>query len=398
MKAAAIIAEYNPFHNGHMYHLNESRKKSGADALICVMSGDFVQRGEPALISKWDRAKAALLSGINLVFELPVIYSTASAETFAKGAIRIIEKLGVAGWLCFGTEAQNLESLLSLAMILQNESSEFKKQLRGFLKEGHSFPKSRQLAIGKLFPEYEQFLTGSNNVLAIEYLKALGAYKSIIKPLSIKRIGSDYKSEEVQGEYSSATAIRNLILTSKDFSSLVPAHSKDIIDSCTALSLNPFSDTILYLLRRIDISSLSKVDYMNDGLSQILYNNAFSVSSTQELIESSLSKRHTTTRLKRALLSLLLDISSKNRNTASAEAQVAYTRVLAFDDTGRALLSEIKKKGDIKIITKAANYKRILDKNSQIDFERDLLASDIYSTFSSKIFVPDITRSPVRPQ
>lgn len=398
MLAAAIIAEYNPFHNGHLYHLNKSKQITGADAVICLMSTDFVQRGEPALISKWARAESALKAGVNLVLELPVIYSSASAETFAKGALRIIDKLAVVKWLCFGTEAQNIDPLCYLALKLQTESFEFKTALRKFLKQGNSFPKARQLAAGCIYPGYERFLAGSNNVLAIEYLKAIEEYKSVITPIGIQRIGSDYKSETAQGVYSSATSIRNLILANKDINGLVPQYSMDVIQKADIQDPAAISDTLLFLLRRTDITSLSRIDYMNDGLGHILYRNAFCVSTTEELIRMSLNKRHTETRIKRALISLLLNISAQDRKNVLQDCGSIYARVLAFDYKGALLLSEIKEKSDMPIITKAANYRKILDKSYYIDFERDLSASDIYKTFVSRRFVPDITKSPIKPQ
>lgn len=394
MKVLGIICEYNPFHKGHRYHIEESLIKTGADAVICLMSGDFVQRGDPAIISKWKRAETAILNGADLVLELPCIYSTASAEAFAYGAVNIMNKLGIIDWLTFGSESDDLESLQKLALLLNYETEEYKSLLKDNLKQGHSYPCARQKAIEMINRHLALFLKGSNNVLAIEYLKALNKLKSNISPISIKRISSDYKSKKTQGEFSSATAIRELLLTGKDVKPFVPLSSLKILCDSEYRDLNDFDSILLYLLRSIDPEELSMIDYMNDGVDNIFKNRILKTNNISALLKLSANKRHTETRLKRALTNLLLGIKRDLRQNTLKSFDDHYARVLAFDKVGAKLLSDMKSQEQLKIITKSANYKRQLGEEASNLFELDLKASDIYSNIKRNDYLADITISP----
>ena len=216
MKTAGIIAEYNPFHTGHEYQINYIKEKLRTDYVVIAMSGDFVQRGTPALFSKYVRAEMALRSGADLVLELPVSISSASAELFARGGVQLLDGLGVTDILCFGSECGDTDALMELAKILAEEPEAFQDALRRNLKDGMTFPKARSMALSAVFPEsekYQQLLSSPNNILGIEYCKAILRENSSISPVSIKREGNDYHENTLfENHFPSASAIRNAIL------------------------------------------------------------------------------------------------------------------------------------------------------------------------------------------
>ena len=212
MNVLGIVSEYNPLHSGHVYHIAASREKTGATHAVCVMSGNFVQRGEPAIVDKWARAKMALNSGIDLVIELPVVFACASAEIFARGAVRILNQTGIINYLCFGSEQGELETLKRIASVLAEEPSEFRTSLKKYLKQGLSFPAAREKALtGYLRDVPGGIMDKSNNILAIEYLKALITTGSGMEPVTIRRKGSGYQDSIITETFSSATAIRNFL-------------------------------------------------------------------------------------------------------------------------------------------------------------------------------------------
>ena len=257
MKNLGIIAEYNPFHKGHEYHLKESLKATGAQNVICVMSGNFVQRGEPAIIDKWARAEIALKNGVDLVLELPVIFSAASAEYFAFGAVSILEATGIVDCLCFGSESGKISDLQAMADIFHEETPKFKELLMKNLSAGFSYPKARELAAS----QYTSSSSGSalqlsNNILGIEYLKALRKLGSRIQPVTIKRTGSHYNDETFSSTIPSATAIRNVLLgpgsfqeKSSSLSAVLAPEGQDIlfgyVKNNLLVSLDSFNQLLL---------------------------------------------------------------------------------------------------------------------------------------------------------
>jgi predicted nucleotidyltransferase len=221
MKVLGIVAEYNPFHNGHLYHIQKSKEATGCDYVVCVMSGNFIQRGEPALLNKWARAEMALINGVDLVIELPVYYSLASAEFFAFGSVKLLDSLGIIDCLCFGSESGTIKELDMFADVFINEPESYKMFLSKNLKLGYSFPKSRSIALSEFLStsgindQKLDELSKSNNILGIEYIKALKRISSAIKPYTIERIGTGYRSEKALGKIASATAA---VLASMDAS------------------------------------------------------------------------------------------------------------------------------------------------------------------------------------
>ena len=214
-KVLGIISEYNPFHNGHLYHLIKSKKITNAEYTIAVIGGNFTQRGNASLIDKWSKTEMALLNGIDLVIELPLLYSISSAENFAEGAIKILDSLQIVDAISFGTETSDINTLNKFADILYNEPKEYKALLSHELSKGMSYPKARENALMLYLNDIRRFapiLSSPNNILGIEYLKAIKKYKSNIIPISIQRIKTGYNDINFSGNIASATAIRNLVL------------------------------------------------------------------------------------------------------------------------------------------------------------------------------------------
>lgn len=399
-KVLGIIAEYNPFHNGHLYHLETSKKITGCNYTVAIISGNFTQRGSTSVIDKWSKAKIALQNGVDLVIELPVLYSISSSENFADGAIKILNSLGIIDYLSFGSETPDITILDSIADILCNEPKDYKILLATELDKGLSFPKARENALLDYikntntfendkpdFEEYKKALSSPNNILGIEYLKALKKYNSSIKPICVNRFATDYNSSDLSGNIASATAIRELI-KNKDFNSIknvIPENSYSVLMYCInsghiVPDLNCFEKEIIYTLRKMSIEEISNLPDVSEGLEFSIKKAANSCNTINEFLDIVKSKRYTITRLQRILLYALLDIS-KDDMQLSKQVEMPYVRVLGFNDNGKKLVSEIATKHpELKLIT---SVKKFVDSNSdkdlQILFDKDVLATDIYS-------------------
>lgn len=375
MKSVGIIVEYNPFHNGHMYQIDKIRNMYPDCCIVAVMSGNFVQRGEPAVIDKYTRAQMAVMAGVNLVIELPCIYSLASAETFAKGGVSILSALGV-DYICFGSEYGELDYLQKIATILCNEPKEYKEELGNNLKKGLSFPAARQKAVAYVMQEDCDALSKPNNILAIEYLKAIIKNNYNIIPITILRTGSGYNDMSLPDStntFASASAIRKELLASNTascYSDFIPECLrpvyKNVLQYSAPICLDDFSDLIIYKLlsdiqNNTDFSSYFSV---SESLSNKLYKNVQYGMSATKLIESLKSKELTYSSISRALCNILLD----NYNDSKKDI---YVKILGFDTTGQKYLSDYKKNCPVPLITKPALYKNILAK--------DAYASDIYN-------------------
>ena len=306
-----IIAEYNPFHNGHLYHLEKSKKDTNSKYSIAVISGNYTERGIPSIVDKWSKAKMALSEGVDLVLELPVIYSISSAENFADGAINILNSLKIVNKLSFGVECDDKELLSLFADILSEEPKEFKEYLSIELKKGLSFPKARENAMKMYLPGKDtSVLSSPNNILAIEYLKALKKYNSSIEINMLKRFGSEHNSLDIN-EFSSSTAIRNLINSIKEsnnkldntsnisqLSSLIPKNSFSILQEKInsgeyISSLNNFEKEILYVFRTLSIEEIRTLPDVSEGLEYAIKNSANSCTNLNDFLNSLKSKRYT---------------------------------------------------------------------------------------------------------
>ena len=374
-----IIAEYNPFHNGHLYHLKESKRKCNAKYVVAIISGNFTQRGDASIVNKFEKAKMAIENGIDMVIELPTLYSISSAENFADGAIKILNELNFITHISFGSESGNINQLNNIASILTDEPEEFSKLLKEELRKGSSFPVARQNAIEKFLNltnknEFNKLLKSPNNILAIEYLKALKKTKSNITPITIERKNVDYYSENIVENFASSTKIRkeisenlnmytnimdinnmdinNMNMNNMDvnmdmfLNSCMPKKSYDIIKeniekgNCIQ-SLKCFEDMIFYKLRSMQINEIKELPDVCEGLENVIKKASNETNSLEDLINKCKSKRYTRTRIQRILIYALLGITRQDMEMS--ENVNPYIRVLAVNKNGRELLSIINK-------------------------------------------------------
>ncbi len=373
MIVAGIIAEYNPIHNGHIYHINKTKEKCNADIVIAIISGNFTQRGEAACLDKWTRAKMAIDEGVDLCLEMPVNFACNSAEQFAEGGIKILDSLGVVDYLSFGCESKKESYLIQIGELLANETDDFKVEIKKNLKLGNSFPKSRQIALSAIYSIDEKVLLEPNNILAIEYIKWIKKLNSKIKPLSIVREGT--------GHIESATKIRKMLFQ-RDFDELKNYLGEKSIDNIVKEKEHLlYSDNpILYSLIKYSIATKEKKDLektyaISEGIENKLLECVRKSDSLEELVENLKSKRYTYTRINRVLMQNLLGITKDSYTRAQNNM---YTRVLAFNCKGREVLKYMKKHNSTTIPI-YNNINRGMEKEYI-----ETTASDIYNMLSGK--------------
>ncbi len=408
MKTAGIIAEYNPFHKGHEYQIRYTKEKLKADYVIVAMSGDYVQRGTPALISKHVRAEMALRCGADLVLEIPVSISTASAEAFAMGGVSLLDSLGVVDMLCFGSESGEISALRELAEILVEEPEEYKKLLKSFLSEGLTFPAARSQALTEYFKnprnfngdDFDGVLTPllnevtPNNILGIEYCKALLRLNSQIRPVTIRREGMGYHettvpdgnstvaSPDLQSPtdfFASATAIRNLILRDSPdpdaLASQIPGQAFPVfqkaVNSGEFLTENSLDSILSYCLMKENVKSLSSYMDVSEDLARRIINQQNLLLSFSQSVSVLKTRELTQTRIQRALLHIILNIHT-------APTQIPFARVLGFRRESSELLSQIKKHSRIPLITKLADAQKLLDSEGNQILSETVFSSNLY--------------------
>ena len=415
MKAVGLVTEYNPFHNGHLYHLNKAMELTGADISVAVMSGDFVQRGELAVLDKYTRASMALNSGVNLVVELPVNYAVSSAESFAAGALKVLDYIK-ADSIAFGSESGNIERLSKLAHILCDNEDTLYKEISKYTANGISYAAARQKVVEKLTDkDTAAMLTSSNNILAVEYLKAIIKNNYAIKPYTVQRQGDSYNDTDIRSEYASATALREN-LKADNISKYIPVKAGLILSS-NANYIYPDDITEVLFTRLLDILFASNYDKnvfienvmqypdVSKEIAGRLYksamdmitrtvpqgaeskdNGAFSFGSLCEHIKT---KEVPLSRIKRALVRITLGLDKKHMEKYANEP---YIRVLGFDKKGQEYLSYIRKTVEVPLITKTADYKEML-----LD---DIHAANIYNMIVAGKYgvkeLGDFVRGPVR--
>lgn len=380
-----IIAEYNPFHNGHAYQIAKIKELFPDKRIITIMSGDFVQRGEPAVYNKYLRTKCALCSGADIIFELPVLFATSSAEHFASAAVTALSATGVVDTLCFGAEDDCIDDLNTIADLLVSEPFEYRQLLKKHLKDGFSFPKARSLAVSSYLknPAYEELLKKPNNILGIEYLKAIKRQHLNIKPVIIKRAGAGYHDVSLELSFSSATAIRNHIRTNGLTSVLeqkLPASSFKLLKQDTFV--NPLFADHFYPLFQYALWE-HKQDYTKfleinaDIASQFATLTSYPAD-YDSLIKQLSSKNITNSRIRHSLLNILLGYTSEDLSLAKENNYITYLRLLGFHRNASFILKEIKQKAQIPVINKVADASSLLSCRQFSDFQRDLSASDLY--------------------
>ncbi len=373
MKIAGIIAEYNPFHNGHEYHIKRTREV--ADAVITVMSGNFVQRAEPSVMSKFARAEAAVKCGADIVFELPVCWSMASAQKFAMGGVSLLDALGCVDYLSFGSECADTEKMMAIAQML--ESKEVSEYIKNNLDSGETFAVIRQNAIKEfLGGEYSVLLGTPNNILGIEYCKELLRRKSKIIPFTVERLYSQHDSDTSVNGFTSASLIRGLIRNSEDFKNFVPDESFSVIQKELEKGGGPvdvafLERSIILSLRNANPSDLRSCPDVSEGIENRITESAKSCNTLEELYQKVKTKRYTHSRIRRIVLSYYLGISE-------IPDSVPYARLLAFSEKGAEVLKMIKKTSSIPIVTKKSDFDRLSDIGKYV-FDTERRAFEAFS-------------------
>ena len=398
MKVAGVITEYNPFHNGHKYQLKQIKRQTSADYIVVVMSGDFVQRGEPAIIDKYERTRMALLSGADLVLELPSVFATASAEFFAGGGVSVLKNTGVVDMLCYGVESVDHELTKLVAGVLKNPPAEYSAALARLIQGGMSFPVARSRALCEYFRDtydsasqkLDAFIASPNNILAIEYEKAL--IDCDITGFPIQRVGEGYHSIDSTSEFSSATAVRGVISTlididkhntitnmqldnswiSAKFSQLMPSDCADILVNCILgghiVFPDDISEMLYYRLLTGKYKGFAQYADCTKELSAKIVKNIYKYESFTQFCNLLKSKNLTYTRISRVLTHILLGIENDDFNICIDNP---YLRILGFKKSSGDLMHLLKKRASTPIITKVADAPYEL-------ISKDIFAADLY--------------------
>ncbi len=388
MRIVGLITEYNPFHNGHLYHLQESLRLADADASVAVMSGHFLQRGEPALVDKWVRSEMALAAGVDLVLELPFPFACNSAPYFAQGAIQTLNGLGVVDALCFGSETGKIEPLQTVSRLLVEQSATITSATQKLLRTGVSYPVARAEVLAEMEPSLsKEMLASPNNILGIEYLKALQTTTSEIQPFTLKRLGAAYHSTDIVGPIASATGIRKLIGEKSGVDDLIPSSCCEILKSALAgeRSLNydrVFDALQAFLLQEME--SLSEIYQVEEGLGQRLVDASMTATSYPDLVDAIKSRQWTQTRIQRILSYVLLQIT-RSEMASYLDCGPLYLRVLGATEQGRKILAKSRKKRSLPMISDPARGQAALRRfyGGQTDLCRlaeQMLACDLRAT------------------
>lgn len=406
MKITGIIAEYNPFHNGHAYQIAKIKEETDSDYVIVAMSGDFVQRGEPAITDKYERARMALSCGADLVLELPALFACASAEYFARAGVALFTRMGCIDYLCFGAENADLSRLNKIADILADEPRSYQDALNRYLKEGKNFPAARILALKSYLTaessgtalETEQLaslLSTPNNILGIEYLKALKTCRSQIMPYPILREGAGYHDTDILLKNASASAIRQTLKQAAAsgsasgaapdlaaISAAMPLEAFRIFSEHPAspayLEADDFSGILNYLLLFYPAEALACFADCNVEIANRLKKNLREFSSFTQFAALNQSRDITYTRMSRIFTHILLHMTAEDYKQAKQLGYVSYLRPLGFKKSSSGVLSEIKKHTDIPLIGKLANARQTLSDNACRLLEKDIFAADLY--------------------
>lgn len=375
MKASAIICEYNPFHNGHKHQI-DCIKAHSDNAVVAIMSGNFTQRGDVAIIDKFSRGKIAVENGADLVIELPTVYASSGAESFARGGVQLAKALGCTEKLCFSTEETNTDLLLKTAEAFKNPN--LNDEIKKNMKRGNYYPQAVEMAFETIYSKsLAQVITQPNNVLAVEYIKMLEG--TDIKPFILERIGTGHHEHICRGNITSGSNLRKMILhNNEDVNKYMPKISHKVFKN--PASIYNLEKAVLFKLRTMNVDDFAKLPDVTEGLENRIYEAVRKATSLEELLTIIKTKRYTLARLRRIIICALLGIKSH-----MTKEDVPYIRVLAFNEKGQELMKEIKLKGTLPLITNVADgYKNLNEKGKEI-FNIDLLASDIYSLATDNI-------------
>lgn len=397
MSVLGIIVEYNPFHNGHLHLINEARKKENFEGIICVMSGNFLQRGEPALCHKWARAEMALAAGADLIIELPFCFAARSAYYFAQGGVSLLALTGIVTHIAFGSESGNPQKLDTLASYWLEESPEFKNRLKHYLDKGFNFPSARARALEDIAEEenIKDFIKNPNDILGVEYLRNIKEKKLPLSPIVIKRTGSGYHSTEL-AKIASATAIRQALknkLPLEKIRESLPETSFDILKEEIEKGYAPvleeeLGNLILYKLRTMTVEELMNIYEIKEGLEGRFLEAAFKSSNLEELRQNIKTKRYSMTRINRSLLYALLGFTYEKAQLFDT-CGPQYIRVLGFSTTGQKLLKKMKKTSPLPIISRGSQVKNMLFQ-SENPVLREMLSLDVKAGNIYSLLYPHI--------
>ncbi len=383
MRVVGIIAEYNPLHNGHIYHMEESKKQAGSEFCVVAMSGNFVQRGEPACTDKFTRAEWAVMGGADLVVEIPTVFAVSSAERFAEGAVKTLAATGVVTDLAFGVETDDVNALYHMADILEREPPNLKIYLMHHLKQGKSYPRAQYDALSDYgIPEDElAILQEPNNILAVEYLKALNRFAPEIRPLPIRRIGNKYNSTVLTGALSSATAIREALKNGDE--SVYEAMPMSVgaamrFDSQFPVTFDRFGAMLLYRLRSMTPDELRALPEVSEGFEQVLFRAAREAVDLPSLLDAIKSKRYTLARCKRILVSALLHIPAGVADALGGNIDNMYLHVLGLKRMGRGLLAAMASHAAAPVILRHSDVQNCTDV-ARASLAIDALSTDLYA-------------------
>ncbi len=376
MKICAIICEYNPFHNGHFYQLAEAKKRSDADAVLCIMSGNFVQRGEASIMDKFTRARHAVLAGADIVIELPTIFATSNAEIFAKGAVHILNSIPSVYRLCFGAESANSEAFIKAANLLNKEPKEISETIKLLMSNGISYAKARQQAWSGIISD--PLLSSPNNILGLEYTKALLAKHSPIQILPIPRVGGGYNELSLNNDFSSATAIREALKKGNDIQEQIPTFVFDDLNKSKNVDLNTLEK---YALLSTPTEQIARKLDCSEGLENALKKAA---ETNDSLIEKLTSARYTSSRIRRIALQNLLTID-ENLIRECLQTNL-YLRVLAANKHKTDVLSALSD-SPFPVLARAYDDRK-LEATAKECYEKDLFAEKVYNILNEKSTIP----------
>ena len=389
MKIVGLITEYNPFHAGHLYHMQRARELTGADYCVVLMSGSFVQRGEPAIFDKYRRTKAALLAGADLVLEMPVAFSTASAHEFAAYGVALLSAIGVDA-VVFGSECGQIEFLKQAASALNHESAEFQERLRKGLKAGLTYPQARAKAL-EMEDTWASVLTSPNNILGIEYLRAAEDLHSPMEFYTISRKGSGYHEDTLaDANFPSASAIRGIIRNplskDKDLLDILASHLPAVTHPAYTGAVPVFVDDFSELLNAavLQMQATFSIADLSPELAARLAKPPYFPLSFEERIQALKTRQLTYTRVSRALLHLVLGMREEDISRWKDEGYALYARILGFRRQSSPLLSCLHKKSSIPLITKMADAAQNLSPSALALLEQEVYASHLYQTVRMK--------------
>lgn len=379
MRICGIVCEYNPFHNGHRYQIEKLKRDFGFDAIVGVMSGNWVERGDAAIFDKRIRAQAAIMNGVDLIIELPAMHSMQSAEIFAENAVYILNSLNLIDTIAFGTETDNSEVLTETANLLANEPAMFKSIIRAEMNSGVPFFTARANAVGKMLGKaHMSALSSPNNILAIEYIKALIRLNSRIKPLAIKRIGTGHDKAGAADGISSASQIREFICCNNiDYLNLVPENCHTIYKNAKKHDISKLDSAVIAHFLKTDAEDIQNAPDVSEGLENKIKKSAQSAKNIRELCDFAKSKRYSYSRIRRIVLNSYLNISTKDQKT-----RPQYVKALNFTDIGQRMLHHIKSSGVLPVGTNR-NCVKANHFAEQI-WDRELIFDKIYDLTACK--------------